>query len=111
MMTSAAKGETPPALRVLILYEEYARYGTPTLARTLVGALDSSGFFFLEGDIERSADGLSGFVAFKWQLEDDRLVPFTRHVLGDDKIDVQMTSRGMPATSFNEIWQLSNVTR
>jgi len=31
--------ETPAPLRLLVLYEEYGRYGTPMLARTLVGAL------------------------------------------------------------------------
>jgi len=84
---------------------------TPPATGTLVGALDSSGFFFLEGVIERSADGLTGFVNFKWQLEDDRLVPFTFNVLGDDKIDVNMSTGKTPATLFTEIWQLSNVTR
>jgi glycosyltransferase involved in cell wall biosynthesis len=29
----------PPPLRVLVVYEEYGRYGTPMLARTLIGAL------------------------------------------------------------------------
>jgi len=35
---SGSDAEQPP-LRLLLLYEEYGRYGTPMLARTLVGAL------------------------------------------------------------------------
>jgi len=35
----ATTDAAPPPLRVLLLYEEYGRYGTPMLARTLIGAL------------------------------------------------------------------------
>jgi len=36
---AAPRTEAPPPLRVLLVYEEFGRYGTPMLARTLVGAL------------------------------------------------------------------------
>jgi glycosyltransferase involved in cell wall biosynthesis len=39
-VTTAPEPDAEPApLRLLLLYEEYGRYGTPMLARTLVGAL------------------------------------------------------------------------
>jgi hypothetical protein len=74
-----------------------------------VGAVDSSGLFFLDGHVERGSDGLSGGVKFRWQIENDRLVPKTLHTLGDDTIDVLLSMRA--GTSFWEIWQLSAMSR
>jgi hypothetical protein len=85
---------------------------TPPATGNFIGAVDSSGLFFLDGHVERGFDALSGGVRFRWQLEADRLLPSTLNALGNDKIDVQLSIRtGSLLTSFSEIWQLSTITR
>ena len=85
---------------------------TPPAVGSFVGALDSTGLFFLDGHIERVADGLAGGVEFRWQLDGDRLVPSTLHPLGDDKIDVALSIREGPlSTTVLQLWQVSSVTR
>jgi hypothetical protein len=85
---------------------------TPPAAGAFVGAVDSSGLFFLDGYVERGSDLLGGAVRFRWQIENDRLVPNTLHALGTDTIDVSLSLRvGGLVTSFSEIWRLSPMTR
>jgi hypothetical protein len=85
---------------------------TPPANGSFVGAVDSSGLFFLDGDVERGADLLGGAVRFRWQIEHDRLVPNTLHVFGNDTIDVSLSMRvGSLLTPFSEIWRLSPMTR
>jgi hypothetical protein len=85
---------------------------TPPATGSFVGAVDSSGLFFLDGHVERGADALGGAVRFRWQIENDRLVPNTLHVLGNDTTDVFLSMRvGGLVTSFSEVWQLSTMTR
>jgi hypothetical protein len=85
---------------------------TPPATGSFVGAVDSSGLFFLEGYVERGSDALGGAVRFRWQIENDRLVPNTLHIFGDDTVDVSLSMRvGSLLTPFSEIWQLSTMLR
>jgi hypothetical protein len=85
---------------------------TPPATGNFIGALDSSGHFFLDGHVERQSDSLGGGVRFRWQLDGDRLVPFSIDGLIEDKVDVQLFVRmGSTSTLFNEIWQVSTMTR
>lgn len=85
---------------------------TPPASGSFVGAVDSSGLFFLDGYIERGLDGLRGAVNLRWQRDGDRLVPWTLNARGDDRIDVGLSVRaGGVHTPFVESWQLSPMTR
>ena len=84
---------------------------TPPASGSFVGAVDSSGLFFLDGHVERGSDGLSGGVQLRWQRENDRLVPWTLNARGDDRIDVRLSMRVGGPGSFDETWQLSPMTR
>jgi hypothetical protein len=84
----------------------------PPATGSFVGAVDSSGLFFLEGYVQRPADSLGGAVRLRWQLDGDRLVPFTADGRVEDTIDVQLTVRtGSDVSLVSEIWQLSTMTR
>ena len=84
----------------------------PPAKGNLVGLLDSDGTFFLQGHVERAADGLQGGITFRWQLEADQLVPMIINGSVDDTIDVQLASRnGTGWVSFGEIWKISALTR
>ena len=98
--------------------EEFGNLGavveifTPPARGNCFGALDSSGFFFLDGTVVRQADGYSGGVKFKWQLEGEQLVPFNFDSLAPDTVDVQMAMRiGSSTVSLNETWRVSVMTR
>ena len=85
---------------------------TPPATGRFIGAVDSSGFFFLDGHVERAVDSLSGEVKLRWQLENDRLVPFTADGRTEDLVDVGLSIRmGSSLPFFNEIWRLSTMTR
>jgi hypothetical protein len=85
---------------------------TPPASGRFVGGFDGSGFFFLEGYVERRQDALGGAVKLRWQYEDKRLVVFAVDGRPDDLVDVQLSVRaGSTVTTFNEIWQLSTMTR
>jgi hypothetical protein len=85
---------------------------TPPAVGSFIGAVDSTGFFFLDGYVERKSDSLGGAVKFRWQLEDGRLVPFTSDGRVEDTVDVQLSARiGSVLVLFNEIWRLSEMTR
>ena len=86
---------------------------TPPATGSFIGAVDSSGLFFLDGYVERPGDSLGGAVKFRWQREtDDRLIPSTLHAQADDRVDVLLSLRiGSTAQTFNEIWQVSAMTR
>ena len=82
----------------------------PPARGSFVGAVDSSGLFFLDGYVERPGDALSGAVKLRWNLENGRLVPFTIDGQPDDRVDVQLSVRiGAATIAFNEIWQLSTM--
>lgn len=82
----------------------------PPARGNFIGAVDSSGLFFLEGAVERPGDGLSGAVKFRWNLDNGRLVPFAIDGQRDDLVDVQLSVRiGAATIAFNEIWQLSTM--
>jgi hypothetical protein len=81
----------------------------PAARGSFIGALDSSGHLFLEGYVERAVDSFGGAVRFRWQLEGDRLVPFT---IDGEIINVQLSQRiGTATAAFNEIWQVSTMVR
>ena len=85
---------------------------TPPASGSFVGAVDSSGLFFLDGYLERSLDGLRGGLKLRWQRENDRLLPWTLNAQGDDRLGVQLSVRaGGVHIPFDEIWQLSPMTR
>ena len=85
---------------------------TPQATGRFVGLLDSDGTFFLQGYVERPADGLFGGVTFRWQLDGERLVPMTINDTVDDTIDVGLSSRnGAASVSFAEKWKISALTR
>ncbi|HSC30035.1 MAG TPA: hypothetical protein VLD67_22330 [Vicinamibacterales bacterium] len=84
---------------------------TPPATGSFIGALDSSGLFILEGHVERPGDSLGGAVKLRWQLEGERLVPFTVNGQIEDTIDVLLSvGTGSNATLFREIWRLSSMT-
>jgi len=85
---------------------------TPPATGSFVGLLDSDGTFFVQGHVERPADGLQGGVTFRWQLDGPQLVPMRINDIVDDTIDVQLASRnGAGWVSFAEIWRISALTR
>jgi hypothetical protein len=85
---------------------------SPPATGSFIGAVDSSGLFFLEGAVERGSDGLSGAVKFRWQLEGDRLVPWTLNERGDDIVGVDLSVRTTtPPSVFSELWRVSVMTR
>jgi hypothetical protein len=81
---------------------------TPPATGSFVGLLDSYGTFFLQGAVQRPADGLSGGMTFRWQLDGDRLVPMNFDGPADDTVGVGLSSR---TGSFNELWKISVLTR
>jgi hypothetical protein len=85
---------------------------TPPATGRFVGLLDSYGTFFLQGYVERPADGLYGGVTFRWQLDGEKLVPMTINDTVDDTVDVGLSNRnGAGSVSFNEKWKISALTR
>ena len=85
---------------------------TPPATGSFVGAADSSGLFFLDGYVERGLDGLSGAVRLRWQRDNDRLLPWTLNAQGDDRLSVGLSVRIAGVhIPFDEIWQLSPMTR
>jgi len=86
---------------------------TPPAHGSFIGAVDSSGLFFLEGNIERPDRSLSaGGVRFRWTLENNQLVPFNVNGEVDDRIGVQLVvGNGSRAVVANETWQLLPMTR
>jgi hypothetical protein len=83
---------------------------TPPATGPFVGLLDSAGTFFLQGYVERPADGFSGGMTFRWQLDGERLVPWMINDIADDTIHVGLSSRISPGL-FNEEWKISALTR
>ena len=83
---------------------------TPPATGPFVGLLDSGGTFFLQGYVERPADGLFGAITFRWQLDGEQLVPMIINGTVDDMIDVGLSSRISPG-SFSERWKISALTR
>lgn len=83
----------------------------PPASGSFIGAVESSGLVFLEGAVQRSGDGLSGAVNFRWQLENDRLVPSTMNPRGEDIIEVQLGIRAGSWVSLSEFWRVSTMTR
>jgi hypothetical protein len=84
---------------------------TPPARGSFIGAFDSSGLFFLDGNVERPIDSLSGAVRFRWMLENNQLVPFTIDGRVEDS-DVQLSLRvGATTVLINEIWKLSTMVR
>jgi hypothetical protein len=85
---------------------------TPPAHGSFIGAVDSTGLFFLEGPFERPDRSLSGYVKFRWTLENNRLVPFKVDGQVEDRIDVQLTvGKGPDSVLVNEIWELLPVIR
>jgi hypothetical protein len=85
---------------------------TPPARGSFIGAVDSSGLFFLDGYVQRPDDSLSGGVRFRWQLENNQLVPFIIDGRVDDSVDVQLSVRvRATAVLINEIWKLSTMVR
>ena len=85
---------------------------SPPARGTYFGGVDSSGFLFLEGAVQRQADSFGGAVNFKWQLDGDRLIPFNFDSLTEDTVQVQMSMRvGTNFVLLNEVWRVSPMAR
>jgi hypothetical protein len=85
---------------------------TPPAHGSFVGAVDSSGLFFLDGFVQRPDGSLSGAARFRWTLENNQLVPFKVNGQVEDRIDVQLSVRtGSSSALVNEIWQLGSMIR
>jgi hypothetical protein len=84
----------------------------PPAHGSFIGAVDSSGFFFLDGFVQRPDGSLSGGVRFRWQLENNQLVPFRADAQVEDRIYVQLSVRtGSASADVTETWQLLPMVR
>jgi hypothetical protein len=85
----------------------------PPARGNFFGIVDSTGYFFLDGYAQRQADSFTvEHVTLPWQLEGNRLLPFSLLGRGEDIIEVHLSLKvGSGTVSLNEFWRLSEMTR